>query len=251
MTNKLTTIFLPGLLCDAAVWPAQRAAFEDRSDCRIADYGMLDSLPGMAASVLEDAPREFLLVAHSMGGRVALEMLRLAQDRIKGLALLDTGYQARDPGAAGERETNSRMALVALARQSGMRAMGAQWARGMVHPDRLGDAPLMETILDMIERKSLSVFEAQVRALLARPDAGPLLPLIRCPTLLLCGREDTWSPPARHEEMARLIPGARLVLVDDCGHMSTLERSGEVNAALLAWLAQIAGCQPSQRQDHR
>lgn len=224
------------------------AAFAGRSDCRVADYGMLDSLASMAASVLESAPDEFLLVAHSMGGRVALEMLRVAQDRIKGLALLDTGYQARFPGDEGKRETALRMALVALARRSGMRAMGAQWVRGMVHPDRVADAALIKEILDMIERKSLGVFEAQVRALLARPEAGPLLPRIRCPTLLLCGREDAWSPPARHVEMTRSIPGARLVIVDECGHMSTMERPEAVNAALRDWLDAIIGCQPLQRQ---
>ncbi len=240
-TDKPPTIFLPGLLCDETVWRAQMAAFAGRSDCRVADYGTLDSLPDMAASVLGQAPPEFVLVGHSMGGRVALEMLRLAEERIKGLALLDTGYQARVPGATGEQEAASRMALLALARNSGMRTMGAQWASGMVHPDRLADVPLMAAILDMIGRKPVTVFEAQVRALLARPETGPLLPLIRCPTLLLCGREDAWSPPARHEEMTRLIPGARLVLVDDCGHMSTLERPGEVNKALLAWLDVIAG----------
>lgn len=234
--KTLPTIFLPGLMCDETVWPTQMAAFAAFSDCRVADYARLDSLAAMARAVLESAPEEFLLVAHSMGGRVALEMFRQAEDRIKGLALLDTGYQARDPGAAGAREKAGRMALVELARQSGMRAMGERWLSGMVHPDRLLDAELMEAILDMIERKTLGIFEAQVRALLARPDAGPLLPLIRCPTLLLCGREDAWSPPARHEEMARLIPGASLVLVDHCGHMSTMERPDEVNEALLAWL---------------
>lgn len=239
MIDKLPTIFLPGLLCDETVWAAQLNAFAGRSDCRVADYGSLDSLPAMAAAVLESAPDEFLLVAHSMGGRVALEVFRLARERIKGLALLDTGYQARDPGAAGEREFATRMALLDLARQCGMRAMGEQWARGMVHPDRLAEVTLMTAILDMIERKSAAVFEAQITALLARPDAQPLLPLIRCPTLLACGREDSWSPPARHEEMARLIPGAQLVLFDDCGHMSTLERPEAVNAALLAWLDQL------------
>ncbi len=238
-TDNLPTVFLPGLLCDETVWQAQIAAFAGRSDCRVAEYGMLDSLPAMAESVLEDAPDEFLVVGHSMGGRVALEMLRRAADRIKGLALLDTGYQARPPGEAGEREAAARLALIALARRSGMRAMGAQWLAGMVHPDRLADAALMQAMLAMIERKSSGIFEAQVRALLARPEAGPLLAGISCPTLLLCGREDAWSPPARHEEMSRLIPGAELVLVDDCGHMSTMERPEEVTAALVAWLATI------------
>ncbi len=240
MTNKAAMIFLPGLMCDQTVWRAQLAAFAGPYECTVADYGNLDSLPAMAAAVLADAPDEFLLVAHSMGGRVALEMFRLAAERIKGLALLDTGYQARDPGEAGVREREGRMALLALARARGMRAMGEKWLSGMVHPDRRDDSPMIEAILDMIERKTPEIFAAQAHALLARPEAGPLLPLIRCPTLILCGREDAWSPPARHEEMARLIPGASLVLVDHCGHMSPLERPDKVNGALHAWRNTVA-----------
>jgi pimeloyl-ACP methyl ester carboxylesterase len=92
----------------------------------------------------------------------------------------------------------------------------------------------------MIERTTVDVFEAQQRALLARPDATELLSAIACPTLLVCGREDAWSPPPRHEEMARRIRGAELVIVERCGHMSPMERPDEVSAALRTWLAASA-----------
>ena len=191
----------------------------------------------MAEAVLQQTPGEFVVAGHSMGGRVALEVYRAAPDRVRGLALLDTGYQARQHDDAGERERVERMKLVELARQSGMRAMGQQWVRPMVHPDRLSDTALIEAILEMIERKTVAVFEAQQRALLARPDATQLLGEISCPTLVLCGHEDAWSPPSRHEEMARRISTSELVIVERCGHMSTMEQPDAVYAALTRLLS--------------
>lgn len=114
--------------------------------------------------------------------------------------------------------------------------MGAQWARGMVHPTRIG-TPVFEAILQMIERHTPDMFAAQIKALLARPDASALLPQIHCPTLLLCGRDDLWSPLARHEEMQRQIAGARLEVIDRCGHMATMEQPQAVSQALAQWLA--------------
>ncbi|MEO8807027.1 MAG: alpha/beta hydrolase, partial [Burkholderiaceae bacterium] len=117
----------------------------------------------------------------------------------------------------------------------GMRAMGRQWARGMVHPERVG-SPVFEEIVTMIERSTPDIFEAQIRALLNRPDAGELLPRIACRTLLVCGREDGWSPLARHEQMLAAMADARLVVIEASGHMSTMERPGAVTAALASWL---------------
>jgi pimeloyl-ACP methyl ester carboxylesterase len=116
-----------------------------------------------------------------------------------------------------------------------MREMGRDWARGMVHPARLA-TPLFGEILDMIERRTPAVFEAQVAALLARPDARPVLQALRCPVLLACGRQDAWSPLSRHEEMLALVPHARLAVIEDSGHMSTMEQPAAVSQALLEWL---------------
>lgn len=117
----------------------------------------------------------------------------------------------------------------------GMRVMGQQWARGMVHPQHL-DTPVFEVILQMISRRTPDVFASQIQALLARPDATTLLPQIPCPTLLLCGRDDQWSPLARHEVMQQAIPGARLEVIEMSGHMTTLEQPQSVSRALAAWL---------------
>lgn len=228
-------VLLPGLLCDAAVWQAQRAALPG-ADCIVPDYGWRDSIEAMARQALEEvkAPR-FALAGHSMGGRVALEMVRLAPERIERLALLDTGFAPHAAGEAGDAERRERHALLALARQRGMRDMGRQWARGMVHPAHL-ETPVFEAILAMIERKTPAIFEAQIRALLGRPNARPVLQSLRCPTTFICGRQDTWSPLARHEEMHALVPGSELVVIEDCGHMTPMEQPQAVSAALARWL---------------
>lgn len=230
-----TLMLLPGLMCDAAVWAHQVAALPARSV--VPAWGLRDSLSDMALQVLQEAPTEcFALAGHSMGGRVALEVMRLAPQRVERLALLDTGTHPLAPGEAGEKERAGRMSLLTLARSRGMRALGEQWARGMVHPDQL-DTPLFESVLDMLERSNPDQFSAQIKALLARPDAAPLLTGIECPTLVLCGRDDAWSPPPQHQAMHAAIAGSSLCLVDHCGHMSTMERPAEVSAAMADWLA--------------
>lgn len=234
--HRPTLLLLPGLLCDAANWAAQRDELADLADCHVPDYGMLDRIEAMAAHVLNQAPAgPFSLAGHSMGGRVALEIVRQAPERVQRLALLDTGYAPLPDGDAGARERAVRHALLAQARAAGMRAMGAQWARGMVRPARV-EAPVFDAILDMIDRKTPDQFAAQIQALLHRPDAGPLLGRITCPTLLLCGRQDLWSPLARHEEMHHAIAGSTLTVIEDCGHMSTMEQPAAVSAALADWL---------------
>ncbi|WP_157269813.1 alpha/beta fold hydrolase [Azohydromonas aeria] len=228
-------VLLPGLMCDAAVWAAQCEVLAF-ADCVVPSYGELSSITGMARHVLETVPAQrFSVAGHSMGGRVALEMVRLAPQRVERLALLDTGMDPIAGGAAGEQERARRLALLQLARDKGMRTMGAEWARGMVHPARL-DSPLFQDILDMIDRHTPAIFEAQINALLARPDARSVLAGLRCPTLVACGRQDAWSPLSRHEEMHALIPGSRLVAIEDSGHMSTMEQPAAVSRALLDWM---------------
>lgn len=229
-------MLLPGLMCDAAVWAEQARAFGSTRQVIVPAYGELASLPAMAEQVLRTAPGARLAVAgHSMGGRVALEMVRQAPGRIARLALLDTSYHPLAPGAEGQREREGRLALLAVAREQGMRVMARQWAAGMLHPSRLG-TPLFEAVLDMFERHTTVQFAAQIEALLARPDATGLLGEITCPTLLLCGREDAWSPPARHEFMHARIAGSTLAVLEQCGHMSTMEQPAAVTTALQAWL---------------
>jgi pimeloyl-ACP methyl ester carboxylesterase len=234
-----TLLLLPGLLCDITVWRDQISGLGSRAECHVPDYGSLGSLTAMAQQVLVSAPAgSFALAGHSMGGRVALEVVRLAPDRVERIALLDTGYQPLPAGAAGEQEKTGRMALLEQARVAGMRVMGQVWARGMVHAARLG-TPVFKDILDMIERRTPAIFEAQIGALLNRPDATSVLKKLAVPTLVACGREDQWSPLARHQQMAALIPGARLAVIEDSGHMTTMEQPEAVTHLLSRWLEEM------------
>ena len=230
-------VLLPGFLCDQVVWQDQIDQLWDVADCTCAEYGLVDSLPAMADSVLRTAPAQFSVAGHSMGGRIAWEIFRRAPERVRRLAVFDTGTAKRSEGASGDEEERGRRRLLAVARSDGMRAMAFEWIQGMVAPRRLTDSALVESIASMFERKTPDVFEAQMNALLNRPDATELLGRIRCPTLVLTGREDGWSTPAAHEQIASRIRGSKLVVVPESGHMSTLEQPAAVSGAMREWLA--------------
>jgi pimeloyl-ACP methyl ester carboxylesterase len=236
MKQAESVVLVPGLMCDAAVWRHQIVGLSAGRDVQVAEHALSHTLGAMAERILDEAAPRFALAGHSMGGRVALEVVALAPERVSRLALLDSGYEALAQGAAGEREKAGRYRLLEIAQREGMLPMAKDWARGMVHPARLTDLALMDAIHSMIVDAGVAKFEAQIRALLARPDRTRLLATLHMPTLVLCGREDNWSPLSRHEDMARLIKGSHLVGVPDCGHMSTMERPEAITTALLDWL---------------
>ena len=232
----MNLLLLPGLLCDRAAWAPVLPHVKRVADCSIPDYADETSLGAMAERVLASAPSTFAVAGHSMGGRVALEIVRRAPGRVERLALLDSGCHARPPGAAGDAERAGRLALLASAREHGMRTMARTWVQPMVHPERLADAALIDAILDMFARRTPQQFAGQIEALLTRPDATDVLRAVNCPALVLCGREDAWATPPQHEEMAALIPGSRLSIIERCGHMAPMERPDAIGAALAAWL---------------
>ena len=235
-----TLVLVPGLLCDEVVWAQQRAALSDRVNVQVAHHGLLDSLGAMAQRIIDEAPSRFAIAGHSMGGRVALEVVRRVPDRVIALALLDTGANPVAPGEAGEREASGRYALLEASRRQGMRAMAWIWLQNMVHPSRLSDAALVEPILEMMGHKTPDIFEAQIKALLSRPSARELLPQILCPTLVMCGNEDAWAPVKQHSELAALIPRSKLVVVPECGHMSPMERPEAITEAFKEWLDTVS-----------
>ena len=230
-------VLLPGFLCDQTVWKQQIASLADVANAVCMEWAPEhDSILAMAEAVLRWAPPTFALAGHSMGGRVAFQVYRLAPERVTKIAVLNTGSDARPGGDAGVAEETGRRKLLSMARSQGMRTMAVEWLKGMLPPYRQDDTLLVEEIIQMFERKSPDLFEIQMLALLGRPNATPLLAEIQCPALVLTGRDDAWSPPARHLDMAQLIPKSELVLVPKCGHMSTMERPDDVTAAMRRWL---------------
>jgi pimeloyl-ACP methyl ester carboxylesterase len=232
MTDKPVLYLLPGLLCDATVWRHQVDHLVDLAEVRVPDYRDCDSLTAMAEHVLNDAPECFAVAGHSMGGRVALEIVRKARERVTHLALLDT---ATHPTA--ESEYAKRLGWVDLARREGMTALEEVWLPPMVHPDRLGDADLMQPLKAMVESYTPEQFAGEIHALLERPDATPVLAAITCPTLVLCGREDAWSTLEGHRKIAAAIAGSRMLVIEHCGHFAPIEQPEAVTGALRDWLS--------------
>ena len=230
-------LFLPGLICDARVFAAQLAAFPGSR--AVDGYGMADSLADMARKALAFADREgaerFDLFGHSMGGRVALELFRLAPQRVRRLALSNTGVHS-----LGASEPEKRHALRAIGHERGYEALVDTWLPPMVAEANRARPELYGPMRQMSLDAGQAVFDAQIAALLGRAEQESLLPQITCPTLVMTGELDTWSPPARHEGIAAAIPDTNLVIVTGAGHMLPLEAPEAVNSAIAAWLARPA-----------
>ncbi|WCT74409.1 alpha/beta fold hydrolase [Sphingomonas naphthae] len=231
-TDLLPTVFLPGLLCDGALWRHQIDALADHVAPFVADLTLDDSIAAMARRVLASAPPRFALVALSMGGYVALEIMRQAPGRVTRLALIDTS--ARPDTAA--RAATRRQGLASLARG---RFVGITRAllETLVHPDRT-TGPVADTLRAMAARVGKRAYVRQQTAILNRIDSRPHLRAIRVPTLVAVGDGDRVTPPADAEEMAASIPNARLHIFRDCGHMPAVELPEETAALLLSWLAE-------------
>jgi pimeloyl-ACP methyl ester carboxylesterase len=228
---KTPLLLLPGLLCDAALWQKQAEALGERARPIVGDLTRHDSVAAMAAAMLAEMPESFSLAGLSMGGYVAQEIMRQAPHRVLRLALLDTSARADTP-----EQHQRRHDLVKLAGMGHFKGVTPRLLPQLIHRDRLGDQPLVDIVMAMAERIGPDAFLRQQAAILGRPDGRAELKRIACPTLVLCGEDDALTPPPLAEEMAATIPAAELVLVARCGHLSTLEKPDEVNAALRAWL---------------
>ena len=229
---KIPLTLLPGLLCDDALWEPQLAALSDIAEITVADLTRDESLPLMAARVLAEAPERFALAGLSMGGYLAQEIMRQAPERVMRLALLDTSARADTP----ERRS-VRRGLIELAQKGDFKGITPRMLPQWLHPDHLADAALTRTVTEMTQRVGRDAYLRQMQAIMGRPDGREDLRRIGVPTLVLCGREDQATPLALHEEIAALVPGAALSVIERCGHLSTLERPQAVNAALRGWLA--------------
>jgi pimeloyl-ACP methyl ester carboxylesterase len=226
-------VLVPGLLCDERLWQPQAERLADLADPIIANVIGDGSVSEMARSVLDAAPSagRFALAGLSMGGYVALEVMRVAPERVARLALLDTSARADTP-----EQTSARRELIELADKGRFEEVPRRLLPRVLHPDRLDDERLTSTVFGMADAVGPEAFVRQEEAIIGRPDSRETLSGIACPTLVLCGREDALTPLPLHEEMASLIPGSRLRVVEKCGHLSTLERPEAVTAALREWL---------------
>jgi pimeloyl-ACP methyl ester carboxylesterase len=229
----LTTpiVFVPGLLCSAEVFSPQVAAVWPFGPIMIASTLTGDTMAEIAAAILHDAPARFALAGISMGGYICMEIMRQAPERVLKLALLDTSALPDTP-----EQTNQRRAMVAQAGESDFASWGEETLTSISHPSRRTDPDLRATNRRMVQAVGLEGFARQTEAVIGRSDSRASLPAIRVPTLVLVGRDDALTPPERAQEIASLVPGAKLVVVPDCGHASTLEQPLLVSSALTTWI---------------
>lgn len=233
--KKINFLLLPGLLGDARLFQYQTRDLSDVAQCTVADLTAADTVEELAAAVLEHAPAKFALAGLSMGGYVALEIMRQAPERVLGLALLDTSARPDTSEASATRlklmeqaETNFQIVLDNL-------------MPNLVHPAHMTYNSTVDSIYSMGHRIGKDAFVRQQRAIMWRIDSRPYLQKISpCPTMVLCGRQDVITPVEVHKEMAAAIPGSRLVVVEQCGHLSTMEQPKLVSEAMRGWLRGIA-----------
>lgn len=224
-------VYLPGMMCDARLWAQQVAALPYRAVH--GDLSRADNFADMARQVLDTAPDRFALVGLSMGGILAFEIWRQAAERVTHLALLDTNPHAETP----ERQS-LRLKQIETALAGGLRTLAIESMKPLyLAASHRDDETLLELLLDMALDLGPETFERQSVALRDRVDSVPTLNTIDCPTLVLCGAEDMLCPVSYHQLMAAEIPGARLRIVDDCGHIASLEQPGVVSHELAELLA--------------
>lgn len=223
-------MILPGLMCDSRMFSAQVAAL---SDVFVVDgfYAGCHHISDMADYALARAPEKFALLGHSMGARIALEVIRKAPERVERIALADTGIHPVRPG-----EADKRYALRDVGRQHGMVALVDEWLPPMMAPAQQKNVALVALLHEMAVDAGLATFEAQIEALLSRPEVEDVLPAIGCPAFAIVGDEDQWSPVDQHQAIANKIPGAQLRVVKGAGHMLPAEKPNEFNEILREWL---------------
>lgn len=227
-------VLLPGLVNDSRLWQHQASGLADIAHVSVGDLTKGHTIAEMASDVLVSAPaQQFALAGLSMGGYVALEIMRQAPERILALALLDTSARPDTIIALEKRSEAIELA------ESHYHAVIEALIPKQLHPTHMDDAELVSMITDMAISLGNKTFIRQQRAIAGRIDSLPSLSSIKCPTLILCGRDDAITPIGLHQEMNSEIPGSGLIIVDNCGHLSALEQPTRVNEAFAQWLSEI------------
>lgn len=231
MTRPRHLILLPGLLCDGALWRHQTTHLADQIEVQVADLTLDNTVSAMAARVLAQAPPTFALAGLSLGGYVAQEIMRQAPDRVERLALVDTNARADN-----EDQRKARGDLIKLADVGKFKGVTPRLLPSLIHPSRMEEPAVAGVVMEMAERVGQQAFKRQQEAIMDRKDGRGDLEAIRIPTLILAGRQDALCPPKVQQEMAERLPNGKLVLVEDCGHLVSLERPEATTAVFRYWL---------------
>ncbi|MGB1288504.1 MAG: alpha/beta fold hydrolase [Aggregatilineales bacterium] len=234
MMQKLSLLLLPGTLCDATLFTHQVKYLSDVAVPQVVDISLQDNLHDVAQYVLSQVDGQFAVAGLSYGGIVAFELWRQARERITKIALLNT-----NPYAASPQTREYQQRFVGMAHLGEFQEVTTDFLKDiMLHPEHQKDLALREQVLDMAKSIGIEGFVNEIKAQLARPDSMPDLPHIDCPVLVLTGREDMVVPVTVHEAMHDKLPNSHLMLVEHCGHLSTMEQPDIVTGALRDWLTE-------------
>ena len=234
---KTPLLLIPGLLCSPRLYAAQVAALQDRAEIVVPDWrraplAVWDTWGSAARWIVDQMPPgKFAMVGLSLGGMLAVEIMQFAADRVTRLALLDTGMRSQN-----ETERAIRRARIRLATEGHFElVLGLQLSR-FIPAYRLPDKGLVDEVMAMCNEIGVDIYRRQEELAAIRADRRPDLPRIKCPTIVVCGRDDMATPLFLSEEMAKAIPAAALVVIEQCGHLITMEKPDETNEVLKLWL---------------
>jgi pimeloyl-ACP methyl ester carboxylesterase len=230
-SNTMPILLVPGLGGSPRIWAPAAPRLWCHGPVTIANHIRDASIGAIAARILAEAPPRFALAGHSMGGYIALEIMRQAPERVAKLALVNTQARPDDDAAKARRQ-----GMIERIEAGGYEAGIATLYPGFVHPSRHDDTELRGIVEAMAHDVGPKAFVRQLTAVMGRSDSRPTLAQIRCPTLVLTGDTDNTIPNALSKEMADGITGAKLVIIPDCGHLPQIERPQATTDALLDWL---------------
>ena len=231
MDNSMPILLIPGLVGSPRIYAPLLPALWRFGPVTVANHIRDDHMALIARRILAEAPPRFALAGHSMGGNIAFEIMRQASDRVAKLALINTQARPDTPEA-----TARRQGQMSRAGNGEYRAVLDELFPGLVHPSRQGDAVLRQLVHDMGDDVGPEAFIRQQKAVIGRPDSRPSLAWIKCPTLVLTGDQDNTIPNSLSMEMASGIPGAKLVVLPNCGHLPQVEQTQATADALTEWL---------------
>ena len=240
--TKTPLLLVPGLLCSPRLFAPQFAALADIAEVVVPDWrkaplSIFDSWDKTARWVLDQTPAEkFALAGLSLGGMISVEIMQIAADRVTKLALLDTGMRSQSPT-----EQAIRRGRIRLANEGRFElVLGLQMSR-FIPAYRLPDKALVDEVMAMCTETGVEIYKRQEELAAVRVDRRPDLPKIKCPTIVVCGRDDAATPLFMSEEITAAIKGSELIVIEQCGHLITMEKPDETNA-ILQQVAEAGRC---------
>ncbi len=229
--SQLPLVFACAHLCNAQLFAPQVCAFTDFAKSECITFRTLTSMREMAEHLLANAPPRFVLVGLSLGGYVSFEVLRHAPERVAGLVLMDTRADADDPA-----RTANRLRAINIVAKGGIDALIPELPPLWMHTNSVANPALVSMLTHMARDIGDSGQRTQQQAMMSRADSFETLRAVRVPTLIMCGRDDIPTPLSEHQKMHTAVAHSTLHVVENCGHLSTIEQPEAVNAILRDWL---------------